>query len=36
MQGIWERNKSEWFTICMTRLFAFFRTILKHFKGDKN
>ena len=37
MHGIWGyRSKSEWFTIYMTRLFAFFRAILRHFVGDKN
>ena len=30
---IWERNKSEWFTIYLTRFFVFFK---RCFEGDKN
>ena len=36
MSDIWEREKSEWFTIYVTRLIVFFRTTLRHFEGDKN
>ena len=35
MHDIWDRSKSEWFIIYMTRFFVFFRTILRHFEGDK-
>ena len=36
MHDISERNKSEWFTIYMTRLFVFFITTLWDFEGNKN
>ena len=35
VHDVWERNKSEWSTIYINRLFVFFRTTLKHFEGDK-
>ena len=36
MHDNWERNKSKWFTIYMTRFFDFFGTTLSSFEGDKN
>ena len=38
IHDICEKNKSERFTIYMTRLFVFFRTnlSLRHFEGNKN
>ena len=40
IHNIWEKNKSEWFTIYMTRFYDmyFCRTTLslRHFESDKN